>query len=199
MGLSEDVPQNDENIQKMVKDAQALTSDRNFVREVNGRLYGELGELAKYLNSIMKRVENTEASVTSTTLDIPTVTCDLADVRKLTEEGTHRVLEFSECVQKNQDQMGTLVRALREDLKSGALEKTKFEKGVYEVESLLEENKKTLMELVIALEFQDLVGQKLIKIASALNEVQGRIMQLLVTFGSQTQGETITPHQQEFY
>ena len=199
MGLSEDVPQNDENIQKMVKDAQALTSDRNFVREVNGRLYGELGELAKYLNSIMKKVENTEASMNSTTLDIPMVTSDLTDVRKLTEEGTHRVLEFSECVQKNQDQMGTLVRALREDLKSGALEKTKFEKGVYEVESLLEENKKTLMELVIALEFQDLVGQKLIKIASALNEVQGRIMQLLVTFGSQTQGETITPHQQEFY
>ena len=184
----------DENIHQMVKDAQAITGDG---KEVNGRLYGELGELAKYLNSIMKKVEKTEASMNSTTLDIPTVTVDISEVKRLTEEGTHRVLGFSESIQNKQDQMKSLIAGLREELKSETLNKARIEKGVQEVDAILEENDTALMDLVLALEFQDLVGQKLKKIASVLNEVQGRIMQLLVAFGSRTNGELITLDQQE--
>lgn len=65
------------------------------------------------------------------------------------------------------------------------------------ISSLSDDNKKILVDIVFALGFQDLTAQRLRKIETAMQEVQSRILKLIITFGGKVGGNTVTVDKQE--
>lgn len=166
-----------ENLQDLLKTAKSMASDESqFVRRTNGRLYGEIGELAKYLTEMMKKLGAAELSMGQTAEDIPKTSDQLDEIIRLTEEGTHRVMGHAEDVMNNQTILIQQIDALKG-------EKPLPAEKVDEMKKLVEGNQKKMMDLFTSLEFQDIAGQRLQKVASLMKEIQGRIVKLVVTFG----------------
>lgn len=67
--------------------------------DVNTHLYAELGELAKYLDTTLRRLDEAGAPLTNMSSQMPQAASHLEGLTKLTEEGTHEVMRLTEELQ----------------------------------------------------------------------------------------------------
>ncbi|MBI4714879.1 MAG: protein phosphatase CheZ, partial [Nitrospirae bacterium] len=88
--------------QEVVEAARAMAGG-NFHREVHADLYGQVGELAKYINSTLKKLQNLEPNVRLTSEKIPQASLQLSEITKTTEEATHKVMSYVEQILENRD------------------------------------------------------------------------------------------------
>ncbi len=164
--------------------------DRTFVEKTENQagdeesdhektIYAELAELTKYVEMMTKTIRDMEAPVASTSDQLPQATKHLSDLAKLTEEGTHKVLTLTEELERNRLQ----VQKSLTGLKSG-LDETQAGQ-VDAVLDILQADEDNLMNIHVALSFQDLVAQRVGKLVAILNEVQHKLLKLVVVFGLQ--------------
>ncbi len=145
----------------------------------DGSINHELEELTKYVEVITSTIREMEQPVTSTSDQLPQATDHLHDLAKMTEEGTHRVLTLTEeleshrkiMLQKIQNLEASVSPSGKEDLRS--------------LLALVEKDETHLMDIHVALSFQDLVAQRVAKLVTILNEVQHKLLKLVVIFGIQ--------------
>jgi chemotaxis protein CheZ len=164
--------------------------DRTFVEKTENQageeesdhdktIYAELAELTKYVEMMTKTIRDMEAPVASTSDQLPQATKHLSDLAKLTEEGTHKVLTLTEELERNRLQLQKSLMGL----KSG-LDETQAGQ-VDAVLDILQADEDNLMNIHVALSFQDLVAQRVGKLVAILNEVQHKLLKLVVVFGLQ--------------
>ncbi len=67
--------------------------------EVNGHLYAELGELARYLDTTLRKLDDAGPPISTMSGQLPQATSHLEGLTKLTEEGTHEVMRLTEELQ----------------------------------------------------------------------------------------------------
>jgi len=137
----------------------------------------ELSELTKYVEMITSTIRDMESPVTTTSDQLPQATAHLNDLAKMTEEGTHRVLTLTEAIETNRGAIHAALEHLKEKL--GGEHATDVEKAV----ELLKADERRLMDIHVALSFQDLVAQRVSKLVTILNEVQHKLLKLVVIFG----------------
>ena len=137
----------------------------------------ELSELTKYVEMITNTIRDMESPVTTTSDQLPQATVHLNDLAKMTEEGTHRVLTLTEAIETNRGAIHAAFEHLKENL--GGEHATDVEKVV----ELLKADERRLMDIHVALSFQDLVAQRVSKLVTILNEVQHKLLKLVVIFG----------------
>ncbi|MFZ5861411.1 MAG: protein phosphatase CheZ [Nitrospirota bacterium] len=196
MGLPAEVQPEDDDLLRLVREASSMTSENEFVTKVNGRIYGELGGLAQHLNKMMKALQSIECPMHLTASELPKAADQLTDLTKFTEEATHRILGYTEQVMGNHDVMAEELASLRAAF-GLPQDRAALERVAVKLESLVQENRKVLMDLFTSLEFQDLTGQRLKKIASGLQGVQSRILKLLIIFGMKECGSDADSCRQE--
>jgi chemotaxis protein CheZ len=139
----------------------------------------ELEELTKYVEVISKTIREMECPVTSTSDQLPQATSHLNDLAKMTEEGTHQVLGLTEELERNRGAVQHRLEQLRANVAGRA---------VKEIDAILEMVKADegrLMNIHVALSFQDLVAQRVAKLVTILNEIQHKLLKLVVIFGIQ--------------
>ncbi len=154
-----------------------IESDDIDTPEEDHSINSELAELTKYVSMITNTVRDMESPVTTTSDQLPQATAHLNDLAKLTEEGTHRVLSLTEALETNR---GVMQAALEE------LNKKLGDKHSADVNRLLEmvkSDESRLTDIHVALSFQDLVAQRVAKLVTILNEVQHKLLKLVVVFG----------------
>ena len=156
------------------------------VNDPNRKLYGELGELTRYIENTMRHLRCVEAPVEETTAQLPQASAHLSDLAKLTEEGTHRVMELTEELQDNRARIVKLVGELSAPLASrpGGTQ----DQRIAAVTDLLSSDDKRLMDIMTALSFQDLVAQRIKKIITILDDVEHKLLQMVVVFGAKQNG-----------
>ena len=137
----------------------------------------ELSELTKYVEMITSTIRDMESPVTTTSDQLPQATAHLNDLAKMTEEGTHRVLTLTEAIETNRGAIHAALEHLKEKL--GGEHAPDVEKAV----ELLKVDERRLMDIHVALSFQDLVAQRVSKLVTILNEVQHKLLKLVVIFG----------------
>ncbi len=137
----------------------------------------ELAELTKYMEVITSTIRDMESPVTTTSDQLPRATAHLNDLAKMTEEGTHRVLTLTEAIETNRVAMKNVVEQLGQKLKG------EYATDVNEVLALLKADERRIMDIHVALSFQDLVAQRVAKLVTILNEVQHKLLKLVVIFG----------------
>jgi chemotaxis signal transduction protein/chemotaxis regulatin CheY-phosphate phosphatase CheZ len=176
-------PQHAESELQEVLDAAKAMAEGNFRKEVQHDLYGQVGEIAKYINSTLKKLQHLEPNIKITSEKIPQASLQLSEITKTTEEATHRVMSLAEQVMENHDLMVSRLGQLESEV-------SEVEGGrapMKELRRIVAEDQEALMEVMTALSFQDITGQKIKKIITMVEEIEKRILQLLVTFGiSQT-------------
>jgi chemotaxis protein CheZ len=147
--------------------------------EQDKTIYAELAELTKYVEMMSKTIRDMEAPVASTSDQLPQATKHLSDLAKLTEEGTHKVITLTEQLERNRMQLQESLTGLQT-----GLDETQA-RQVDAILDILHADEANLMNIHVALSFQDLVAQRVGKLVAILNEVQHKLLKLVVVFGLQ--------------
>ena len=152
----------------------------------NVKLYDELGELARYLESAIRKMAEVGAPMVADSAQLHQATAHLLDLNTMTEAGTLEVMRLAEIIQDNRaraaKELATVVSTLDAvDCKTLAarLGKTAQE---------LAQDDKHLMDIMTALSFQDLVAQRVKKLVTIVEDVQCKLVELVVVFGLKQDG-----------
>jgi chemotaxis protein CheZ len=149
------------------------------VSPVEHSIKEEMEELTKYVEVITKTIREMESPVTSTSDQLPQATSHLHDLAKMTEEGTHQVLSLTEDLEQNREEMKRKLEQLRANVAGRAV------KDIDGILELVKADEARLMNIHLALSFQDLVAQRVAKLVTILNEIQHKLLKLVVIFGIQ--------------
>ena len=154
------------------------------------RLYEELGELARFVKDTMRTISEASPQLTSSSVQLPAAASHLSDLKQMTEEGTLEVMRLTEMIQDGHGQVAKDLSAVVEVLL--AMDCKTLVERLERVTSVLVQDDKHLTEIMTALSFQDLVAQRVKKLVGILDEVQGKLMALVVIFGLQQSGKAST-------
>jgi len=154
-----------------------IDTDEVETRDEDSSINNELAELSKYVEMITGTIRDMEAPVATTSDQLPQATAHLNDLAKMTEEGTHRVLALTEAIEINRTAVFSVLTQLQGSLTGGQAA------DVGKVVELLQADERRLMDIHVALSFQDLVAQRVAKLVTILNEVQHKLLKLVVIFG----------------
>ncbi len=171
----------------MIAETAPAESGETEVPVDNGqmKLYAELGELAKFVDTAMRKLAEIGTPMLNSSAQLPQAATHLQDLNKMTEEGTHEVMRLTEIIQESQT-------CLQKDLAKAkdvllAMDCTSLAERVKLATDTLVENDKHLVEIMTALSFQDLVAQRVKKLVTILDDVQHKLMELVVVFGIEQQ------------
>ncbi len=151
------------------------------------RLYEELGELARFVENAMKTISDAGPQIVSSSQQLPTASSHLSDLNKMTEEGTLEVMRLTELIQDEHGRIAKELSAVVEVLQ--AMDCTKLTERLGTINTVVAREGKYLTEIMTALSFQDLVAQRVKKLVAILDEVQSKLVELVVVFGLQQNGE----------
>lgn len=152
------------------------------MHDADRRLYEELGELARYIETAMRTLAEVSGPVFATTRHLPQATAHLTDLCRLTEEGTHEVMRLAEAIQETRARVRSTLKDLAASLAASAATQAAARRLEEAVHALAQDDKR-LLDLMTALSFQDLVAQRVQKLAVILNDVQRKLLELIVVFG----------------
>ena len=158
----------------------------------NVKLYDELGELARYLESAMRKVSEIGAPLASNSAQLPQAAAHLLDLNKMTEEGTMEVMRLTEIIQDNRARAVKEMAAIVSTLE--AVDCRTLAARLGKITHELAQDDKHLMDIMTALSFQDLVAQRVKKLVTVIEDVQCKLVELVVVFG--LKGESATPETQ---
>ncbi|MCC7202970.1 MAG: protein phosphatase CheZ [Nitrospirae bacterium] len=161
-------------IDQLVHAARAM-SQGDFQHEVKEELYGQLGDIARYINTTIKKMQAVEPNITHASDKIPQASVQLSEISRATEAATHTVMGQVEKVLDNHD----LIIHHAESAERG----NDLVNSIGEVKNVVSENREILMDIITSLSFQDLTGQKIKMIVGLIEDVEKRLLQLIVTFG----------------
>lgn len=139
----------------------------------------EIGELAFYIAQVLQNLREVNEHVRGSSETMPGVLHELRDIVKMTEVATVRVLEETEALMEESQRASRLVRAARDAGHAEAGD------SLATVQTLVDGASGRAMEIMSALEFQDLTAQKVGRAFEVLEEVGTRLrrIQALVDLG----------------
>ncbi len=163
-------------------DVTKSIAEGNFYKEINIKLQGELGHLASYIDKIRKNLATVDPGMVQSSDKMPQASCQLADINKMLESAANRMFDITE---KMVDDNGKISAQLA-DLKNIISIANDNEKGkavLAGIETMHNMTRENIVELIANLSFQDLTGQKIKKLTALIEDVEAKILELLVTFG----------------
>lgn len=152
------------------------------VKAPDTKLYEELGELARFIDTTMKTLSEFSAPVNTSTQQLPQALTHLTNLKTLTEQGTHKVMLEVEAMQDNHIQIGKVIKELTHTLQQAQVAPSLLQQ-VQKIGRQLGQDDKRLLDIMTALSFQDLVAQSVNKLVTILDEVEHKLLQLVVVFG----------------
>jgi chemotaxis protein CheZ len=131
----------------------------------------------------MRALSQASAPIASSTAGLPAAKAHLTDLNKMTEDGTLEVMRLTELLQDNRNRTAKELAGIVETLE--VFDCTTLAKRVQNTALGLAQDDKLLTEIMTALSFQDLVAQRVKKLGGVLEDVQDKLMELVVVFGIQ--------------
>jgi len=170
-------------LQQLLAVARGMTQG-NFHQTVNVRARGMIGELAFYINHTLKNLQRLDPTVKGSSREIPKVAQHLTEIIRTTEEATNRVLEESEHLVEEQTKIDQGLSRLRELMlhAPASQRSTELLGALEEIREVHRRSQGRAMDIMSAMEFQDLTTQKIQKLIALVAEVESRLLQLLVMF-----------------
>lgn len=152
----------------------------------NVKLYDELGELARYIDTAMRKMAEVSSPMVVGSAQLPQAAAHLLDLNKMTEEGTMEVMRLAEIIQDNRARAAKELAAVVSALEAVDCHTLAVRLG--KTASELTQDDKHLMDIMTALSFQDLVAQRVKKLVTIIEDVQCKLVELVVVFGRKQEG-----------
>lgn len=147
------------------------------------KLYQELGELARYIEGTMKSVNSMQQPLEAASSSLPQATEHLMDLRRMTEEATHKVMSETEALQENHAKIAKFLAQIQTATTTAAVAAQ-----LEDIKRLVGDDDRRLVEIFQALSFQDLLAQRINKLMTVLQEVEHKLLKLLLVFGAKQNG-----------
>ena len=145
------------------------------------RLYGELGELAKFINAARKELADVSPGMLQQE-QLPEASDQLDEIVKTTELATHKIMDACEQLQnvnaRIQDRLMTIDPPLDPDV-AASIEDALLEAGSH------------VTNIYEACNFQDITGQRIQKIIKVLREIERQVFRMVIVFGLRNKGEAL--------
>lgn len=138
--------------------------------------------MARFIDTTMKTLSEFSAPVNNSTQQLPQAMSHLTDLKAMTERGTHEVIRQVEAIQDNHVRLAQTLKDLTHALRL-AQASSSLTDQLQSIARTLTDDDKRLIEIMTALSFQDLVAQSVNKLVTILDEVEHKLLQLVVVFG----------------
>ncbi len=181
-------------LQELLTAARGM-AEGNFYRTVNVKARGIIGELAMSINQTLQNLQHLDPTVKGSSREIPKVAKQLAEIIETTEAATNRVLEQAEHLVEEQTKVEQELSRATEMLHLAPTAPTlraclKILEGVKVVQR---QSQGRAMDIMAAMEFQDLTTQKIQKLIALVAQVESRLLQVLVMFRIEEAGGNAPP------
>jgi chemotaxis regulatin CheY-phosphate phosphatase CheZ len=170
-------------LEELASAARAM-AEGNFHRTVNVKVRGIVGELAAYINQTLRNLQTLDPTVRQSQREIPQVATHLAEIIQTTEDATNRVLEQTEHLVEEQttveqmlSRVGELVHLVGKSPVQGELVKC-----LEATKEIQRRSQGRAIDIMAAMEFQDLTTQKIQKLIGLVADVEARLLKLLIMF-----------------
>jgi chemotaxis protein CheZ len=154
---------------------------------IDTQIYEQLGELARFIDTTLKTITQFRDPMSATTEQLTESANHLRDLKRLTEDGAHQVMQIVETLQDNHRRLVAHLDEVSRAV-SAAPGLTEAAATVSAMERALARNEKPLVDILTALSFQDLAAQRVNKLVTIVEEVEHRLLELVVVFGPYTKG-----------
>ncbi|MEE9542602.1 MAG: protein phosphatase CheZ [Thermodesulfobacteriota bacterium] len=154
--------------------ADSGVGDATNFKDMSGKLTVLLADIAQHIETVRMSLMDVKPALLETPENLPNATGHLGDIDKTLADAVERLFTLTEKAIADNDKSAELLGAVKE---SGASEQ------VDQLLSINKESKADLMEVFTALSFQDLAGQKIKKICTLIEEVEKRILKVLLVLG----------------
>lgn len=162
-----------EQVRELIKMVKDLFEGRFEGEDV--KLYGELGDLAKFINVARKELRDFQPHVLSDK-DIPDASDQLDAIVQQTEKATGSIMDSCEQLEginaRIIDKLISQDPPLDEDVLAG-------------VDDAMVEAQNHVTNIFESCNFQDLTGQRIMRIVKTLKEVERQVLRMVVVFGLQ--------------
>ncbi len=188
----------EEHVQESASDETCVENTGPETHKTHDALYDEVGELAKDLTGMVGKFHEAGSEMESVSAQLPFGTDELDEVSRKTEEATQKILDDSDKVIDNNDLMSERLSSLKATLFDESIDAhEQVKEDIKALCTLLEDNKKTMFNLVGTLSFQDPAGQQLRKVTNMLKTLQSRILKIVVNFGHTVGSVDVSENRQE--
>jgi chemotaxis protein CheZ len=142
-------------------------------------LVTNLNRVAKNIETALNRLKESKEPMNASAAQLPLAKQYLADLKRMTEEGTHVVMDVTEALQEAQRRM------------SETLANVSGERSTQALHDIFMENETRFIQIYTALSFQDLVAQRIAKLCTILDDVEQKLITTIALFGVEA-SETVT-------
>ena len=140
---------------------------------MQGNLYQEIGELAKFINNAKKELQEVQGSNLAGK-EIPQASNQLDAIVQMTEQATGRIMDECEGLNTNLETMRDILLAMDPPLDPDALAG---------IDGAMTEAAAGVTKIFEACNFQDITGQRIQKVVKALQEIERQVLRMVVVFG----------------
>jgi chemotaxis regulatin CheY-phosphate phosphatase CheZ len=179
-----DIEGNPHDLRGLVEAAQRM-AEGDFQKLVTVEARGEVGQLARYINQTMRNLQQLDPELGGSSRRLPQMTGHLSEVVRTTEQASLRVLDEIEQIVEGHAMMDRefqeLAALLRTEDGHGAQRHAALE-TLTRLQELHGRAESRALEIMAAMEFQDITTQRIQKSIAALSEIQARLLRLLVLF-----------------
>ena len=160
--------------------AQEVVEDNEQTEKApDSKLYEELGELARFIDTTMKTLSEFSTPVSTSTEQLPQALTHLTNLKTMTEQGTHEVMRQVEAIQDHHLKLEVMLKDLTQALQKQQTSPEILQQ-VQNIGEAIGADDKRLLAIMTALSFQDLVAQSVNKLVTILQEVEHKLLQLVV-------------------
>lgn len=134
-------------------------------------LVTNLDRVARNIDTALRRLSESKEPMNASAAQLPLAKQYLADLKRMTEEGAHVVMDVTEALQEAQQRM------------SEALGHAGGERSTLVLHDIFRENETRFIQIYTALSFQDLVAQRIAALCAILDDVQHKLITTIELFG----------------
>jgi len=175
-----------EGIKKTIEDAKAI-ADSSINVELNPpeKIRDVLAELAMYIEKIRHDFLIIDPNIKDTSSRMPETTNQLLDIDKTISNAANQLMLLAEGLMTDHEKAATLLnRLLQWGEGLNALDADSVAKStIDELAAINKKGREDLMEVFTNLSFQDLAGQKIKKMKGVIEEIEKRLLEVLIVFG----------------
>jgi chemotaxis regulatin CheY-phosphate phosphatase CheZ len=164
---------------------------------IPARTRDEIGELAFYLEQVRKNLLTVNQHLAGSSRTMPSVLRDLREIVQMTERATVQVLDETESMLEEAQALSNLIAEAQRA--AGGHAPPEISRVLGEVQDLVDRGNNRVMTIMGALEFQDLISQKMKRAFEVLEEVTSRLGKIheVVSLGQEVEGPAHEAHAAE--
>lgn len=178
-------------LHELVEAARRM-ADGKFREIVAVQAKGEIGRLAHYINQTMQNLQQLDPTVGGSSRSLPQMSGQLSEVVKTTEQASMRVLNEIDQMVEEQMAVEEGLRRLSTLLEAEQAHDPQLGATVQMLEDLRVRHSRAqgrALEIMSAMEFQDITAQRIQKSIALITEVENRLLRLLVLFNIPPHGK----------